>query len=413
MNAFTSLELPQRRSLLVLFCSGLFFWLSMTCMLPVLSSYIEDAGGTKQQVGLVMGCFAIGLLASRNWLGNLADRHSRKIVVLIGAAVAAIAAVGYLFVDSILLLALMRAFHGISIAGFTTGYMALVVDISPAKQRGELIGYMSLCIPIGMTIGPALGGFLADYGYNYLFLSSAAEGILAFILALLVKETSRKEINARVNLLKLEPNRDFWELFKSHSLFVPGVVLLLIGLLFGTLATYLPLFVRETDLKFNAGLYYSAAAIASFVVRVFVGKASDSIGRGLFITGSLAFYALSMVFLAIAEDGTTFLMSAIFEGIGAGILIPTIQALMSDRSYTNERGKVYAICNSGFDLGVALAGPILGVLAAFLSYRIMFLLTSVLAILALFIFITQSSKGLGHSWRFAFGKEKDAYALDL
>ncbi|MGL5807561.1 MAG: MFS transporter, partial [Xenococcaceae cyanobacterium] len=130
-------------------------------------------------------------------------------------------------------------------------------------------------------------------------------------------------------------------------------------------------------------------------------------------TGSLAFYALSMVFLAIAEDGTTFLMSAIFEGIGAGILIPTIQALMSDRSYTNERGKVYAICNSGFDLGVALAGPILGVLAAFLSYRIMFLLTSVLAILALFIFITQSSKGLGHSFRFAFGKEKDAYALDL
>ncbi len=413
MNAFTSLELPQRRSLLVLFGSGLFFWLSMTCMLPVLSAYIEDVGGTKQQVGLVMGCFAIGLLASRNWLGDLADGHSRKIVVLIGTAVAAIAAVGYLFVDSIPLLALLRAFHGISIAGFTTGYMALVVDISPAKQRGELIGYMSLCIPIGMTIGPALGGFLVDYGYNYLFLSSAAEGILAFILALLVKETSRKEINARVNLLKLEPNRDFWELFKSHSLFVPGVVLLLIGLLFGTLATYLPLFVRETDLKFNAGWYYSAAAIASFVVRVFVGRASDSSGRGLFITGSLAFYALSMVFLAIAEDGTTFLMSAIFEGIGAGILIPTIQALMSDRSYTNERGKVYAICNSGFDLGVALAGPILGVLAAFLSYRIMFLLTSVLAVLALFIFITQSSKGLGHSFRFAFGKEKDAYALDL
>jgi MFS family permease len=413
VNAFTSLELPQRRSLLVLFCSGLFFWLSMTCMLPVLSAYIEDVGGTKQQVGLVMGCFAIGLLASRNWLGNLADGHSRKIVVLIGAAVAAIAAIGYLFVDSIPLLALLRAFHGISIAGFTTGYMALVVDISPAKQRGELIGYMSLCIPIGMTIGPALGGFLVDYGYSYLFLSSAAEGVLAFILASLVKETSRKEINARVNLLKLEPNRNFWELFKSHSLFVPGVVLLLIGLLFGTLATYLPLFVRETDLKFNAGWYYSAAAIASFVVRVFVGRASDSIGRGLFITGSLAFYALSMVFLAIAEDGTTFLMSAIFEGIGAGILIPTIQALMSDRSYTNERGKVYAICNSGFDLGVALAGPILGVLASFLSYRIMFLLTSVLAVLALFIFITQSSKGLGHSFRFAFGKEKDAYALDL
>jgi MFS family permease len=413
VNAFSSLELPQRENLVTLFCSGLFFWLSMTCMLPVLSAYIEDVGGTKQQIGLVMGCFAIGLLASRTWLGNLADAHSRKSVVLIGTAVAAIAAVGYLFARSIALLALLRAFHGISIAGFTTGYMALVVDISPPKQRGELIGYMSLCIPIGMTIGPALGGFLAEYGYHYLFLSSAVEGLLAFVLASSVKEVNRKEINSSVDRLNLEPSRDFWELFKSHSLFIPGVILLLIGLLFGTLATYLPLFVRETDLNFNAGWYYSAAAIASFVVRVFIGKASDTIGRGLFITGSLVFYAVSMVLLAIAEDSTIFLVSAIFEGTGAGILIPMIQALMSDRSNANERGKVYSICNSGFDLGVAIAGPILGFMAAFLSYRIMFLLTSVLAALALFIFITQSSKGLGHSLRFAFGKEKDAYALDL
>lgn len=51
-----------------------------------------------------------------------------------------------------------RAFHGVSIAAFTTGYSALVVDLSPPKQKGELIGYMSLAVPIGMAIGPAMGG---------------------------------------------------------------------------------------------------------------------------------------------------------------------------------------------------------------------------------------------------------------
>jgi MFS family permease len=257
-----------------------------------------------------------------------------------------------------------------------------------------------------------LGGWLASYGYQYFFLSSALEGLLAFILAALVKEEKRNIQNFDRHNLEIEPSRDFWELFRSHSLFIPGTILLLIGLLFGTLATFLPLFVREANLNFNAGLYYSAAAIASFIVRVFIGKASDRIGRGLFITVSLIFYGISTVLLSIAQNSNVFLFSAIFEGFGSGILIPTIQALMSDRSYPSERGKVYSICNSGFDLGVAIAGPILGLLAAYLNYRTMFFATAGLACLAIFIFITQSSKGLASSVRFALGKEKDAYALD-
>ncbi|NJQ96982.1 MAG: MFS transporter, partial [Hydrococcus sp. CSU_1_8] len=83
--------------------------------------------------------------------------------------------------QSIYPLMAIRAFHGISIAAFTTGYSALVVDISPLKQRGELIGYMSLAVPIGMAIGPALGGYLQDsIGYTPLFLVSAGLGLLGF-----------------------------------------------------------------------------------------------------------------------------------------------------------------------------------------------------------------------------------------
>jgi MFS family permease len=44
-----------------------------------------------------MGSFAIGLILSRSWLGNLVDRRSRKLVVLFGTIVAATAPLGYLF----------------------------------------------------------------------------------------------------------------------------------------------------------------------------------------------------------------------------------------------------------------------------------------------------------------------------
>jgi MFS family permease len=407
-----SLDRQTRKNLLVLFVSGLFFWLSMTCLLPVLPAYVEDVGGTTQQVGIVMGCFAIGLLLSRTWLGQLADRRGRKITIIIGAAVVAIAPVGYLFVTSVPVLMVLRAFHGISIAAFTTGYSALVVDLSPVEKRGELIGYMSLAIPIGMTIGPGLGSYLQDAaGYPPLFIFSFVAGMLSLLAARQIRERN-KTFGTTEEKSTLHRSRSYTELFFSPALLVPSLILLLIGLLFGTLATFLPLFIRESNLDFSAGLYYSVAAVASFAIRIYTGKASDRLGRGLFISLSLVCYGVSMVLLGLSQDTLTFVLSAAIEGLGAGLLIPMTIALMSDRSYVSERGKVYAICNSGFDVGVAIAGPLLGTFASFIDYRTMFLMTSGLAFLALVVFLTRSGRNLRLSLDFALGQGKDDYALE-
>ncbi|NES80527.1 MAG: MFS transporter [Moorea sp. SIO2B7] len=413
MKALIDLEFQTRKNLLVLFTTGLSFWISITFLLPVLPAYIEDLGAKTQQVGLVMGCFAIGLLLSRTWLGRLADQRGRKIVVLIGTLVGGIAPLGYILVQSISGLMAVRAFHGISIAAFTTGYSALVVDLSPPKQRGEIIGYMSLVVPIGMAIGPALGGLMQDsVGYQITFFLSAFSGLLALIGANQVKENQDKEIILEpIENVANKSNRTFLQLLSSHSLFIPALVLVLIGLVFGSLVSFLPLFIRQTQINFNAGLFYAAAAIASFTVRIFAGQASDRYGRGLFITISLVCYFISMILLIIVENSRVFLLSAIFEGIGAGLIIPMIIALISDRSSENERGQVFALCIGGFDLGIALGGPILGSLAAIFSYREMFALSASLAIVALLIFMTQSSKNIVHSFRFAIGQGKDGYAL--
>ncbi|MFW6264358.1 MAG: MFS transporter, partial [Cyanobacteriota bacterium] len=263
MNIFKSLEKSTINNLLVLFIAGLLFWTSLTSLLPTLPAYIEDIGGTPQEVGLVMGSFAIGLLLCRSWLGKVADVRGRKLVMLIGTAVVGLAPLGYLWVDSIPWLAAMRAFHGISIAAFTIAYSTLVVDLSPIRQRGELIGYMSLVAPIGMAVGPALGGYLqVGLGYRALFLTSASAGLLAFIGASQVRDdrrTSPLDSSKTAN----PPQRRFWTLLTSPRLGIPALILLLIGLVFGSLASFLPLFIREIQVEFNAGLYYTSAAIAT------------------------------------------------------------------------------------------------------------------------------------------------------
>ncbi|MBD0363110.1 MAG: MFS transporter, partial [Coleofasciculus sp. C3-bin4] len=60
MKVLSTLEPQQRKNLLVLFAAGLLFWASLGSLLPTLPLYVEDVGGTTQQIGLVMGSFAIG-----------------------------------------------------------------------------------------------------------------------------------------------------------------------------------------------------------------------------------------------------------------------------------------------------------------------------------------------------------------
>ncbi|MGB5636691.1 MAG: MFS transporter [Waterburya sp.] len=420
MEVWKVLETTTKHKLINLFAVGLLFWISITLLLPTLPTYIQTMGATTQQVGIVMSCFAIGLIASRTWLGKVADIRSRKIVILIGTLVAAIAPIFYLSVNSIFGLGCIRAFHGISIAAFTIGYSTLVLDLSPVQHRGTLIGYMNLAVPTGMSIGPALGGFLQisgkhyipeGTGYEVLFAISTTCGILAFALSSQIRETSlpgSKSQSKNSDRIK----RSFWQLTRDPALIVPTIILLLIGLVFGTLVAFLPLFIQELQLAFNVGLYYTITAIASFSVRLFVGKASDRYGRGLFISGALVCYVISMVLLAQAQTPMMFMLSAIAQGTGAGILIPLTLTLISDRSYSDERGKVFALCLGGFDVGIALGGFTLGSLSFILGgYRGIFSLAAILALIALIIFVTQVGKSFRNSLFFALGKAQDTYAL--
>jgi MFS family permease len=239
MKTLNQLEPYRRQSLLVLFITGLLFWTSIAILLPTLPAYLDSIGINQQQLGLIIGAFAVGLLATRPALGKLADARGRKLVLLIGTAVAAIAPLGYLQITSIPLLIFIRAFHGISIAAFTTAYSALVVDLAPTKQRGEIIGLMSLANPVGVALGPAIGGYLQVSGsYGTIFWISILTGAIAFINASRLREC-RTEIKAELlsdiepqAMLEISPvvpvdrNISIWQILTNPALSIPALILL-------------------------------------------------------------------------------------------------------------------------------------------------------------------------------------------
>lgn len=404
------MDLPAsvRRNLLTLFVAGLLFWASLAAMLPVLPLYVQSLGASGQTIGIIMGSFAIGLLGARSMMARLADERGRKLGLLIGVFAVAIAPLGYGLTDSYGWLIVLRAFHGISIAAFALAFSALVVDLAPPENRGEVIGYMSLVNPIGMGLGPALGGFVqVQYGFLPAFWVATALGLLGLGFTLGVQESHRTH-----KPTEYPSALQFWQQLGQPAIRTPAVVLLLIGLSFGALTTFTPLLVKEGQLSVNVGLFYTMAAVAGFAIRLLVGRASDYYGRGPFISVSLILYALSMGLLWYATTVPMFLAAGFVEGTAAGTLIPMMAALMADRSPIDQRGRTFSLCMVGFDLGIALAGPLLGAIATYTSYRTIFGLSSILSGLAFVIFLTLSSKNIAYSLRFAMGRGHDIYSLD-
>jgi MFS family permease len=411
METTDRLEPQQRRSLMVLFSAGLFFWMSIAILLPTLPAYIDKIGIGQEHLGWIMGSFAIGLLATRPIVGKLADTRGRKFVLIIGTIVAAIAPLGYLTVTSVPLLMVIRAFHGVSIAAFTTAYSALVVDVSPIQKRGEIIGYMSLTNPMGVAIGPAIGGYLQVASlYSTIFWISIIFGLLSYLGANqltakpVIVESPGSEIESPAAI-------SISQILTNPALSIPAAVLLLIGFPFGALHTFMPLYIQSSHLDLNPGLFYTMAALASFSARTVIGSRSDRYGRGIFIAGSLCCYTLGMCFLAKGGSVINFIAGAILEGLGTGTLIPMVIALVSDRSKPEHRGQVLSTCTAGLDLGIAIASPLFGAVVAHLGYHGVFSIGAGLAFAAILLFLGWGNKTVGQSIGFCIGRNKDFYRL--
>lgn len=396
----------------------------MSAQTPVFPLYIQSIGANQSEVGVIMGAFAIGLVISRPRLGQMADHHSRIRVLRIGIIVAIIAPLLYITSIELPQLFAIRVFHGISIAAFTTGYISLVTDIAPADQRGEVFSYMSLATPLGLGLGPLVGEVIYDtYGVTYLWILCSLLCGLSLCLSLPVQDSytsgdastspTAKTASpvAKICAKSTQTSQKFGSILREPRLRVPTIIMTLAGLILGILITFLPLLIDSLSIPFRAGWFFSGSAVASFAIRPLVGANSDRYGRGPFVCLALLAYIISMLTLSQASTNVAFLSAGLLEGIGAGCLLPTVIALVSDRGLPQERGRLMALCIGGFDLGMAIAGPIFGSSRLWLSYSHLFLVASVIGSLALIIFLTANSQTIRLSLLFACGKTHDRYAI--
>lgn len=407
MHTLQKLESEDRKQLLILFSTALLFWMGAAILLPTIPTHLEDIGFLPSEIGIIIGAYAIGLLLVRPSLGKMADTKGRTMVMVIGCLVAATAPLGYLVFTNLWALFLLRVYHGLSIAAFTTAYIALAADISPPAQRGEVMGYMGLANPIGVALGPAIAGYLLGTTNNYtaIFMISAGLGLSSFWLATMIREKPLP-IATQPTTSALS---SIFQTLLNPALAFPTAVLFLIGFPFGALHTFIPLYLKSAGNLLNPGVFYTVAAIASFAARFIFGRMTDRYGRGIFIFLSLCGYTSAMVLLSVANSAPLFLLAALLEGLSVGTLLPTTIALLADRCPPDRRGTVFSIGIAGLDVGLAIASPVFGFFVRYIGYPGIFAISAGLVWSATMLFALRGNPTVRSSLRFAGGLEVDLF----
>lgn len=148
----------------------------------------ETFGMSKASIGRIVSLQAVFEIPPLILLGWFSDKWGRK-PILIGATLAGAvrwALIGWTNSPGWIVLA--QTLWGLSFSGFTVG-VALIADHAPPRARGSALGLLQLSWALGYSVGPPIGGYLADrHGLSVVFLMAGCIAAASAIgLALLLK----------------------------------------------------------------------------------------------------------------------------------------------------------------------------------------------------------------------------------
>ncbi len=142
-----------------------------------------------------------------------------------------------------------------------------------------------------------------------------------------------------------------------------------------------------TDLGTTVSGVQSAIALEALVSAAFIlisSKVGDLIGRKKAYTLGLLGYAVGALAMVLAQElRAVIIFWAIFGGLGASLLLPSMQSLIHGNFEGANQKRVYALVGASAAIAAAI-GPLLGgFITTFLSWRVGFALELVVIIVVL------------------------------
>jgi len=338
-------------------------------VIPFLGIYMSsELGFSKTQIGLVLGCFGLGSVCG-SWLGGWLTDKFGNFKVQTWSLISVI--------PLFLLLPMFRTFEGLAIMIFI---LTLVADIFRPANSVSVARYAKpenitrayslnrMAVNLGFSIGPALGGFLAKFSYNWIFYGNAIAAACAAIVFIYFfrNRKARTEVGQGIGQKEIEEDKPVRNAYKDSLFIVFNILCCLFSMAFFQLLSTLPLFYKEAHNlhsdEIGLLLGFSGFVIVLFeMVLVHIVEHRFSV-RQIMLWGT-AISGMSYLMLT-ADFGISWLYLAMFFlSTGEMLTLPFTATVAINRASRSNQG-AYMGFNSLAFAAANIFSPFLGTYTA-------------------------------------------------
>ncbi|MBX3036069.1 MAG: MFS transporter [Anaerolineales bacterium] len=331
-------------NLLFIFITVFVDLLSYGIMLPLLPFFVQAQDGGALIAGMLSSFYAFTQLFTGPIIGSLSDRFGRRPVLLICLCGTAL---GYLILglaNSLPLLFLAVLIDGLTGGNLTTVY-AYIADVTNSENRARGMGLVGAAFGLGLMAGPALGGFLSQYGLYVpafvacgIALANVVFGFFVLPESLPIEKRTSKPISESFNWMK-----QFTGLFRQINIQKLLIAMFLLNLAFAGLQSNFPLYSNyrfQWNPTQNGYFYLYVGVCAVFIQGFLFGKLQPRFGEKRLTIFGLTLMAIGLAFMAFAPQAWMLFPAVTIVALGTGTSIPSLTALVSLRVSESEQGRL-------------------------------------------------------------------------
>lgn len=329
-----------------------------TMALPFLVLYLNKGLGLPAaRAGQAFIAYGLAAMVAAPLGGWLADRVGHLRVMVLSLALSGALLAGLPLLSSWPGILALTVAWSLASEAFRPASMAILTDLAPLENRKAVFALNRLAINLGMSVGPAIGGFLAVHSFKALFWLDGLTSLLAagVILAFVRVQEVRHARGAEPGATEAPPA---WKDGRFLFFILAALPVLVV---FFQHEGPLPVFLVR-DLGYAESFYgllftVNTILIVAVEVRINLGT-SHWPHRWTFALGSVL-YAIGFGALALTHSKTGVLATVVVWTFGEMLLLPAFSDYVAHLAPPARRGEYMGLW--GLGIGVAFAfGPWLG-----------------------------------------------------
>ncbi|MDP2315423.1 MAG: MFS transporter [Pseudomonadota bacterium] len=347
------------KPIIVVFLTVVLDLVGFGIVIPLLPFYAESFHATPLQVTLLMACYSLAQFVAAPLWGRLSDRVGRRPVMLASIGLTALMLAGFAASNSLWMLFVFRTLHGAMTANISTA-QACMADLTTPENRAKGMGLIGAAFGIGFTLGPFLGGELAETSLTLPLWLAAGLSTLNLLLAMRWLPETRHAGSAPIRR-SIAPAA-LWGALTAPAIGLCIALTFVQVFSFALMESTFTLFAERAHGMRPAeiGRLFGLVGIIGVVVQGgLIGRLVKRFGERPLVPVGLGLLTIGI--LALPSAPPTLALAIVFSilAVGQGLATPSLQSLISRSAAASDQGSVLGTAQSISALARA-TGPALG-----------------------------------------------------